>query len=105
MSPPQRPPQVACVGDVVQVPGESYQALPEDPEGGLGRIYTVGRLRCTVLREGDMMPGILSSRALVAPQGRGSTLGVGRHEPHRSSFHEVSSQGGGKQPHTGNVTV
>ena len=52
----------------------------------------------------DMMPGILSSHALVAPQGRGSTLGVGRHEPHHSLFHEVPSQGGGKQPHTGNVT-
>ena len=52
----------------------------------------------------DMMPGILSSHALVAPQGRGSTLGVGRHEPHQSLFHEVSFQGGGKQPHTGNVT-
>ena len=36
MSPPQRPPQVAWVGDVVQVPGESYQALQEDPEEGLG---------------------------------------------------------------------
>ena len=36
MSPPQLPPQVACVGDVVQVPGESYQALQEDPEEGLG---------------------------------------------------------------------
>ena len=50
-----------------------------------------------------MMPGILSSHALVAPQGRGSTLGVGRHEPHHSLLHDVSSQGGGKQPHTGNV--
>ena len=50
-----------------------------------------------------MMPGILSSHALVAPQGR-STLGVGRHEPNHSLFHEVSSQGGGKQPHTGKVT-
>ena len=50
------------------------------------------------------MPGILSSHALVAPQGRGSTLGVGRHEPHHSLFHEVPSRGGEKQPPTGNVT-